>query len=54
MMRPRDATAKRPDLQGVRALAVLLVALNHANVPLGLRRPLLGPPPRGDRLLAAR
>jgi peptidoglycan/LPS O-acetylase OafA/YrhL len=32
-MRPRDATAKRLDLQGVRALAVLLVALNHANVP---------------------
>ncbi len=27
------ATARRRDLQGVRALAVLLVALNHANVP---------------------
>jgi peptidoglycan/LPS O-acetylase OafA/YrhL len=30
---PRGPTAKRLDLQGVRALAVLLVALNHANVP---------------------
>jgi peptidoglycan/LPS O-acetylase OafA/YrhL len=30
---PDAATAKRLDLQGVRALAVLLVALNHANVP---------------------
>src|SRR5579863_7495569 len=27
------ATEKRRDLQGVRALAVILVALNHANVP---------------------
>jgi peptidoglycan/LPS O-acetylase OafA/YrhL len=30
---PAGATATRLDLQGVRALAVLLVALNHANVP---------------------
>jgi len=30
---PRGPTAKRDDLQGVRALAVLLVALGHANVP---------------------
>jgi hypothetical protein len=30
---PAVATERRRDLQGVRALAVLLVALNHANVP---------------------
>jgi peptidoglycan/LPS O-acetylase OafA/YrhL len=28
-----SATARRPDLQGLRAVAVLLVALNHAEVP---------------------